>query len=189
MARDARNLVHAPRDHDDAVEHRIDAIDVSSVDFFDAESAPADVYVNVVREERVQDVQARFERLGLLRLRDSGDKQGLEPLERVPARGRVERRGDGVAAGARPVSPSTRRADSSRGPNGLKLGRAISRWYIGSTTHKFTTEKYKIVARYATGRYRSRYASISFSVTSASATFSVISVDVIFDEASVSMSS
>ena len=61
-------------------------------------------------------------------------------------------------------------------------------WYIGSTTHKFTTEKYKIVARYATGRYLSRYASISCSVTSASATFSVISVEVILDDASVSMS-
>ena len=80
--------------------------------------------------------------------------------------------------------PTTSSDEGTATPQGTRR----AHWYIGSTTHRFTTEKYKIVARYATGRYRSRYASISLSVTSASATFSVISVDVIFEDASVSMS-
>ena len=69
-------LPHATRrlswDHDDAVEashrrRRADHVKFKVTE--DAESAPADVDVDVVREERVQHIQARFERLRLLGLR------------------------------------------------------------------------------------------------------------------------
>ncbi len=53
--------------------HRVDAI-AATLKFFDAESAPADVDVDVVREERVQHVQARFQRVGLLRFGNSRNK-------------------------------------------------------------------------------------------------------------------